>query len=99
MSAGARCRCATACNPPKPPPITTTRCRLAFKGLADSGEQIAASLLAAATNLGAHAAVVMVGRVAFALLGTHTTRDDARLECGAYDAEVGFSLTGHDPPS
>src|SRR4051794_2771589 len=68
-------------------------------GLADKREQIAASLLAAATNLGAHAAVIMVGRVAIALLGASTTRDSAGLERRAYDAEVGFSLAGHDPPS
>jgi hypothetical protein len=60
-------------------------------------EQIAASLLAAATDLGAHAAVVMVGRVALALLGARTTRDSARLERGAYDAKVRFGLTGQDP--
>src|SRR4051794_16782160 len=64
-----------------------------------SGEQIGASLLAAATNLGAHAAVVMVGCVPIALLGARTTRDNARLERGADDAEVGFGLTGHDPAS
>ena len=50
---------------------------------ADSGEQIAARLLAAATNLCADTAVVVVGRVTIALLGTRTTRDHARLDRGA----------------
>src|SRR5918999_3645915 len=65
--------------------------------LAGSGEQIAACLLAAAANLSAGTAVVVVGRVAIALLGARTTRDDARLERCAYDTEVGLGLTGHDP--
>ena len=39
----------------------------------------------------------MVGRVAIALLGARTTRDNARLDRGAYDTEVGLGLTGHDP--
>src|ERR671915_940797 len=65
--------------------------------LADSGEQIAARLLAAATNLSADTAVVMVGRVAIALLGASTTCDNASLNRGAYDAEVGLGLTSHDP--
>src|SRR3954468_16763194 len=41
----------------------------------------------------------MVGRVAIALLGARDTCDNACLERGAHDLEVGFSLTGHDPPS
>ena len=39
----------------------------------------------------------MVGRVAIALLGASPTRDDACLDRGAYQAEVGLGLTGHDP--
>src|SRR5918999_4405254 len=65
--------------------------------LAGSGEQIAARLLAAAANLSAGTAVVMVGRVAIALLGASTTRDNARLDRCPRDAEVGLGLTGHDP--
>ena len=64
---------------------------------ADSGEQIAARLLAAATNLCADTAVVVVGRVTIALLGTRTTRDHARIDRGANQTEVGLGLTGHDP--
>src|SRR5918999_542156 len=64
--------------------------------LANRGDQVAARLLAAATDLRANTAVVMVGRVAIALLGTGTTGDDACLGRGAYDAEVGLGLTGHD---
>ena len=76
----------------------TTRERAANRCyLAGSGEQIAACLLAAAANLSAGTAVVVVGRVAIALLGARTTRDDARLERCAYDTEVGLGLTGHDP--
>ena len=65
--------------------------------LAHRGEQIAARLLAAAANLRADAAVVMVGRVALALLGASTACDDAGLDRGAYDAEVGLGLAGQDP--
>ena len=65
--------------------------------LADRGEQIAARLLAAATNLCADTAVVMVRRVTIALFGTRTTRDHARLDRGANQTEVGLGLTGHDP--
>ena len=64
---------------------------------ADSGEQIAARPLAAATNLCADTAVVVVGRVTIALLGTRTTRDHARVDRGANQTEVGLGLTGHDP--
>lgn len=39
----------------------------------------------------------MVGRVAIALLGARTTCDNACLDRGAYDAEVGLGLPGHDP--
>src|SRR5918992_548214 len=39
----------------------------------------------------------MVGRMAIALLGARTTRDNARLDRCAYDTEVGLGLTGHDP--
>jgi hypothetical protein len=56
---------------------------LADRELAGSCEQIAACLLAAATNLGADTAVVMVGRVALALLGASTTCDNAGLDRGA----------------
>jgi hypothetical protein len=73
-------------------PAAANRCYLA-----DSGEQIAARLLAAATNLGADTAMVVVGRVTIALLGTRTTRDHARLDRGANQTEVGLGLTGHDP--
>ena len=41
--------------------------------------------------------MVVVGRVAIALLGASTTCDNASLDRGAYDAEVGLGLTGHDP--
>ena len=41
--------------------------------------------------------MVVVGRVAIALLGASTTRDNARLDRCAYDADVGLRLTGHDP--
>jgi hypothetical protein len=54
-------------------------------------------LLAAATNLSADTAVVMVGRVAITLLGASATCDNTGLERGAYDAEVGLGLTGDDP--
>jgi len=66
-------------------------------GLAHSGEQIATRLLAAATNLSANTAVVMVGRVAIAFRGARATYHNACLDRGAYDAEVGLCLTGHDP--
>jgi hypothetical protein len=39
----------------------------------------------------------MVGRVAITLLGASTTRDNASLDRGADDAEVGLGLTGHNP--
>ena len=42
--------------------------------------------------------MVVVGRVAIALLGASTTRDNACLERAADEAEVGFGLTGHHPP-
>jgi hypothetical protein len=64
---------------------------------ADSSEQIAARLLAAATNLCADTTVVVMGRVTIALLGTRTTRDHARLDRRANQTEVGLGLTGHDP--
>ena len=64
---------------------------------ADSGEQIAARLLAAATNLCADTAVVVVGRVTIALLGTRTTRDHARRDRGANQTEVGLGLNGPRP--
>jgi hypothetical protein len=41
--------------------------------------------------------VVMVGRVAITLLGASATCDNTGLERGAYDAEIGLGLTGHDP--
>jgi hypothetical protein len=41
--------------------------------------------------------VVVVGRVAIALLGASTTSDNTCLDRGAYDADIGFGLTGHDP--
>jgi hypothetical protein len=65
--------------------------------LVHRGEQFAACLRAAATNLSADTAVVMVGRVAITLLGASATCDNTGLERGAYDAEVGLGLTGHDP--
>src|SRR5918999_4101154 len=65
--------------------------------LAGSGEQIAACLLAAAANLSADTAVVMVGRMAIALLGESTTCDNACLDRCADDSGVGLGLTGHDP--
>lgn len=61
------------------------------------GEQFAACSRASATNLSADAAVVVVGRVAITLLGASATCDDTGLERGAYDAEIGLGLTGHDP--
>ena len=65
--------------------------------LAHRGEQFAACLLAAATNLSADTAVVVVGRVAITLLGASTTCDNTCLDRGAYDADIGLGLTGHDP--
>jgi hypothetical protein len=65
--------------------------------LAHRGEQVAACLLAAATNLSADTAVVVVGRVAIALLGASTTSDNTCFDRGAYDADIGLGLTGHDP--
>jgi hypothetical protein len=41
--------------------------------------------------------VVVVGRVAIALLGASTTSDNTCLDRGAYDADIGLGLTGHDP--
>jgi hypothetical protein len=41
--------------------------------------------------------MVVVGRVAIALLGAGTTRDNARLDRCAHDTELGLGLTGHDP--
>jgi hypothetical protein len=64
--------------------------------LAESCEQSAARLLAAAANLCADAAVVVVGRVAVALLGARTTCDNACLDRGSDDAEVRLGLAGHD---
>ena len=65
--------------------------------LVHRGEQFAACLRAAATNLSADTAVVMVGRVAITLLGASATCDNTGLERGAYDADIGLGLTGHDP--
>jgi hypothetical protein len=53
-------------------------------------------VLAAAANLRADAAVVMVGRVALALIAARTTHHDARLDGGPDDTEVDFGLAGHD---
>jgi hypothetical protein len=39
----------------------------------------------------------MVGRVAITLFGASATCDDTGLERGAYDADIGLGLTGHDP--
>jgi hypothetical protein len=39
----------------------------------------------------------MVGRVAIALLGARTTRDNARLDRCTHDTELGLGLTGHHP--
>jgi hypothetical protein len=39
----------------------------------------------------------MVGRVAITLLGASATCDNTGLERGAYDADIGLGLTGHDP--
>ena len=39
----------------------------------------------------------MVGRMAIALLGAGTTRDNARLDRCTHDTELGLGLTGHDP--
>jgi hypothetical protein len=52
---------------------------------------------AAATNLGADTAVVMVGRVPITLLGASATCDDTGLERGPYDGEIGLRLAGRDP--
>ena len=65
--------------------------------LAHRGKQFAACLLAAATNLSANTGVVVVGRVAIALLGASTTCDNTCLDRGAYDADIRLGLTGHDP--
>ena len=65
-------------------------------GLADRGEQVVARLLAAAAKLRADAAMVMVGRVALALIAARTTRRDTCFDRGPDDAEVGFGLAGHD---
>jgi hypothetical protein len=62
---------------------------------ADRGEEIAARLLAAAANLGAHAAVVMVRRVALAFIPARTTHHDARLDRGPDYTQVDFGLAGH----
>jgi hypothetical protein len=39
----------------------------------------------------------MVCRVAITLLGASAACDDTGLECGAYNADIGLGLTGHDP--
>jgi hypothetical protein len=39
----------------------------------------------------------MVGRVAITLFGASATCDNTGLERGAYDADIGLGLTGHDP--
>jgi hypothetical protein len=39
----------------------------------------------------------MVGRVTITLSGAGPTCDNARLDRGAYDAEVGLGLSGHHP--
>jgi hypothetical protein len=65
-------------------------------GLAHRREQIATRLLAATANLRADAAVVMVRRVALALHGARTTRDDARLDRCPDDAQIDFGLAGQD---
>ena len=74
----------------EPPPLPAA-------DLAESSEQINARLLAAATDLCADTAVVVVGRMTIALLGTRTTGNHARLDRGANQTEVGLGLTGHDP--
>jgi hypothetical protein len=71
------------------------RCAANRRYLADSAEQIAADLLAAATDLSADTTVVVVRSVPLALLGAGTTRDHARLNHGANNAEIDLGLTGH----
>jgi hypothetical protein len=66
--------------------------------LAHRGEQFAACLLAAATNLSADAAMVVMRRVEIALLGASATCDNTCHDCGAYDPNIGLGLTGHHPP-
>jgi hypothetical protein len=41
--------------------------------------------------------VVVVRRVAIALLGASTTGDNTCFDRSAYDADIGLGLTGHDP--
>jgi hypothetical protein len=75
-------------------------CLMRIRGataLVHRGQQFAACLGAAATNVSTDTAVVMVGSVAVTLLGASATCDNTPFERGAYDAEVGFGLTGHDP--
>jgi hypothetical protein len=65
--------------------------------LAHRGEQFSTCLLAAATNLSADTAVVVMCRVEFTLLGASTTCNNTCLDCGTCDPDIGLGLTGHHP--
>ena len=65
--------------------LTTDRCG-----------QVAAHLVAATADLGAEAAVLVVGRVLLALVGAGAARHGARLDRGAEDAEIRLGVSDED---
>jgi hypothetical protein len=70
-------------------------CRTAFDS-ADRREQVLACLLAAATHLGADAAVLVMLGVALALRTTGAACHQAAFKRCANHADVGCGLAGHD---
>ena len=65
--------------------LTTERC-----------DQVVAGLIAATADLGADAAVLVVGRVLLAFLGAGAAGHCARLDRRAEDAEIGLGLPDED---
>jgi hypothetical protein len=68
-----------------PSALTTDRC-----------DEVAAGLVAATADLGAEAAVLVVGRVLLALVGAGPAGHRARLDRRAEDAEIGLGLPDKD---
>ena len=64
--------------------------------ITDRGDQVAAGLVAATADLGADAAVLVVGRVLLALVGAGAAGYRARFDRRAEDAEIGLGLPAED---
>jgi hypothetical protein len=64
-----------------------------FAAVSGLGRAIVARPLAPATNLHTDPAAVVVSRVAFTLLGAHTTHHDACFDRRPDHADIGFGLT------